>query len=53
MRLTRDEIKLVAFILAAVVLGVTVKHYRHRGRDLPPPPAAPATPPPNIEIEVE
>ena len=40
MRLTKDEIKLVVFLLAALLLGVTVKHYRHRDRErLPPRPA--------------
>jgi hypothetical protein len=49
MKLTPDEIRLVVFILLALVVGAAVKNYRHRQQfDLPPPPArvAPATPSP-------
>ena len=53
MRLTKDEIKLVAFLLAALVLGVTIKHYRHRDRVAIPPPPANATPPPKAEVDFE
>ena len=53
MRLTTDEIKLVAFVLGALVLGVAVKHYRHRDRAAMPPPAAPATPLPNTKADFE
>jgi hypothetical protein len=45
MRLTRDEIYLITFIIAALVVGAAVKHYRDRERALrpaaTPPPAAP------------
>jgi hypothetical protein len=30
MRLTRDEIYVVVFILVALVVGSVVKHYRHQ-----------------------
>jgi hypothetical protein len=53
MRLTRDEIKLVAFILGALLLGVTVKHYRHRNSIQLPPPPAHATPPSKGEVDFE
>jgi hypothetical protein len=53
MRLTKDEIKLVAFLLGAVLLGVTVKHYRHRHRlEFPPPPAL-EMPLPKAEADFE
>lgn len=29
MRLTREEIRIVIFLLTALVLGAAVKHYRH------------------------
>ena len=41
--MTRDEIKLVTFILLALVIGAVVQHVRPRG---PLPPAATATPTP-------
>jgi hypothetical protein len=40
--MTRDEIKLVVFILSAILAGALVQHYRTR---LPLPPAP--TPPPH------
>ena len=36
--MTRDEIKLVVFILSAILVGALVQHYRSR---LPLPPAPP------------
>ena len=39
--MTRDEIKLVVFILSAILLGALVQHYRTR---LPLPPAPPPPP---------
>ena len=36
--MTRDEIKLVVFILSAILIGALVQHYRTR---LPLPPAPP------------
>lgn len=53
MRLTKDEIKLAVFLLAALVLGVTVKHYRHRDRVALPPPPAHVTPAPKAEVDFE
>ena len=53
MRLTKDEIKLVSFLLGALLLGVTVRHYRHRDRVNLPPPAAHATPPPKAAVDFE
>jgi hypothetical protein len=53
MRLTKDEIKLVAFLLGALLLGVTVKHYRHRDRVQLPPAPVHATPPPKGEVDFE
>jgi hypothetical protein len=46
MKLTPDEIRLVVFVLAALVVGVAVKNYRQRQRAEVPPPAAvaPAVP---------
>lgn len=41
MRLTRDEIYLVVFILTALVLGSVVQHWRQRDQTL-----LPATSPP-------
>jgi hypothetical protein len=38
--MTRDEIKLVAFVLTALVVGAATKYYRHGH------PAAPASTPP-------
>lgn len=29
MRLTREEIRIVVFLLTALVFGAAVKHYRH------------------------
>jgi hypothetical protein len=49
MKLTPDEIRLVVFVLVALVVGAAVKNYRHRHRiEVPPPPtlATPATPAP-------
>jgi len=40
---TRDEIKLVVFILSALLIGAIVQHVRHRQ---PLPPATAATPTP-------
>jgi hypothetical protein len=40
--MTRDEIKLVVFILSAILVGALVQHYRTR---LPVPSAAPAPAP--------
>ena len=42
--MTRDEIKLVVFILGALLVGVLVQHWRTR---LPGTPAMPSTPPPH------
>ena len=53
MRLTKDEIKLVAFLLGALLLGVTVKHYRHRGRLPLPPPAAQAVTATKADVDYE
>jgi hypothetical protein len=53
MRLTKDEIKLVAFILGVLLLGLTVKHYRHRDHLQLPPPSAHVTPPPKGEADFE
>jgi hypothetical protein len=50
MKLTADEIRLVVFVLVALVVGAAVKNYRHRHRiEVPPPPtlATPATPAPS------
>lgn len=44
MRLTRDEIYIVVFVLAALVIGSLVKHYRHRAAQ-PPAITAPAVTP--------
>jgi hypothetical protein len=49
MKLTRDEIRLVVFILVALVLGAAVKNYRDKQRMAIPSPAprvAPGTPAP-------
>jgi len=53
MRLTKDEIRLVAFILGTLLIGVTVKHYRHRDHIQLPPPPTHATPPPKGEVDFE
>jgi hypothetical protein len=53
MRLTRDEIKLVVFLLGALLLGVTIKHVRHRDRLVLPPAPAHAAPPPKGEVDFE
>ena len=42
--MTRDEIKLVVFILSAVLIGALAQHYRTR---LPNSSAIPPTPPPH------
>ena len=42
--MTRDEIKLVVFILSAVLIGALAQHYRTR---LPNTADAPKTPPPH------
>ncbi len=42
--MTKDEIKLVVFILSAVLIGALAQHYRTR---LPKTAAAPITPPPH------
>ena len=39
--MTRDEIKLIVFILGAILIGALVQHYRTR---LPLPPAPPPAP---------
>lgn len=53
MRLTKDEIKLVAFLIAAILLGMTIRHYRHRDRlNLPTPPTL-VTPVPRAEVDFE
>jgi hypothetical protein len=48
MRLTPDEIRLIVVITLALLIGATVKHYRHRSRAEPLPPAANATPTPRV-----
>ena len=53
MRLTKDEIKLVAFLLSALLLGVTVKHYRHKSRPELPAPPAHVTQTPKGEVDYE
>jgi hypothetical protein len=53
MRLTKDEIKLVAFLLLALLLGVTVKHYRHKNRPELPAPPAHVTQTPKGEVDFE
>ena len=53
MRLTKDEIKLVTFLLGALLLGVTVKHYRHREHLPLPPTAAQASPAPKADVDYE
>jgi hypothetical protein len=53
MRLTKDEIKLVAFLLGALLLGVTVKHHRHPDQLPLPPPPVHATPPPKGDVDFE
>jgi hypothetical protein len=41
MKLTADEIKLVAFIVVALLVGAATRHFRHRGDfHLPPTPSA-------------
>lgn len=42
--MTRDEVRLVVFILCALLTGAVVQHYRNR---LPLPPAAAQTPVPH------
>ena len=42
--MTRDEIKLLVFILSALLIGALVQHSRTR---LPGTPAMPSTPPPH------
>ena len=42
--MTKDEIKLVVFILSAVLIGALAQHYRTR---LPNSSAIPTTPPPH------
>ena len=42
--MTKDEIKLVVFILSAVLIGALAQHYRTR---LPNAPDTPPTPPPH------
>ena len=39
MRLTFDEIRLIAFVVLGLLVGATVKHWRDVHRVLPPPPA--------------
>lgn len=53
MRLTKDEIKIVAFLLGALLLGVTVKHYRHRERLPLSPAAAQAVPATKADVDYE
>ena len=45
--MTRDEIRLVTFILLALVIGAVVQHLRPRG---PLPPAATAKPTPTSRV---
>ena len=45
MRLTRDEILLIAAVLGALLLGVIVKHYRDAARLAAPAAAVPAKKP--------
>ena len=42
--MTKDEIKLVIFILSALLIGALVQHWRTR---IPNTPAMPSTPPPH------
>jgi hypothetical protein len=53
MRLTSDEVKLVVFLLGALLLGVTIKHIRHRDRLALPPAPAQAAPPSKGEADFE
>jgi len=42
MKMTRDEIKLVTFVLVALFLGAIVRHYRHTHPAPIPPKITPA-----------
>ena len=53
MRLTADEIKLVVFLVVALLVGVTVKHYRHRDRLQLPPPAEQSISASKAEVDYE
>jgi hypothetical protein len=52
MRLTPGEIRVVVFLLLALVVGALVKNYRDR-RHLALPPAAKVTPPPSAAFDRE
>ena len=49
MRLTRDEIILVTFILIALVAGALIKRHRDQARALAPASSQPASPRPGSE----
>jgi hypothetical protein len=52
-KLTADEIKLLVFVLLALLVGVATKHYRNNHPiELPPRPAH-ATPAPKEPVEDE
>jgi hypothetical protein len=52
MKLTPDEIRLVVFILVALVLGAAVKNYRHKRQiELPPPPQVMSATPAPADFE--
>jgi hypothetical protein len=52
-KLTADEIRLIVFVLLALLVGAAVKHYRHgRPVELPPPPAH-ASPAPKAPVDYE
>ena len=53
MRLTKDEIKLVAFLLGALLIGISIKSYRHRHRIELPPPSAEAPSATKAEVDFE
>ena len=45
MRMTIDEIRLVAFVIIALTVGASTKHWREKHRQYP----APTANPPSIE----
>lgn len=53
MKLTADEIKLIVFVLLALLIGATAKHYRtNHPIDLPARPVQ-ITPAPKTPVEAE
>jgi hypothetical protein len=53
MKLTADEIKLIVFVLLALLVGAAAKHYRHAQRIDLPPRAPHVTPVPARPVDYE